>query len=103
MAVLLGSAAAAMQSAIGAVRAGSFFAFCQSAAAGGAAMGTVVGASAAASTVGAGAASIANIRALVGDQNKLPSYSWAKGERFVPSPELLYSLLLCREGSGGFA
>ena len=92
--ILLGSAAAAMQSAIGVVRAGSFFAFCQSAAAGGAAMGTVVGASAAASTVGAGAASIANIKAWVGGQNKI-SYSWADGECFAPSPELLYTLLLC--------
>ena len=73
---------------------GSLFAFCQSAAAGGAAMGTVVGASVAASTVGAGAASTMNIKAWVGSQSKI-SYLWADGECFAPSPELLYSLLLC--------
>ena len=92
MAVLPGSAAAAIQSAIGAVRAGSLFAFCQSAAAGGAAMGTVVGASATVSTVGAGAAGVANVKAWVDGQNRMPSYSWADGARFVPSTELLLLL-----------
>ena len=93
MAVLPGSAAAAMQSTIGVVQAGSAFAFCQSLGAGGAAMGTVVGASAAASSVGAGAASVANVKAWLDGQNEMPSYSWADGKRFVPSPELLLSLL----------
>lgn len=69
------------------------FAFCQSLAAGGAAMGTVVGTSMAVSSVGAGAASAAAVKAWFESQNGVPSYSWADGERFVPSPELLFSLL----------
>ena len=94
MVVLPGSAAAAAQSAMGAVRAGSIFAFCQSLAAGGSvAMGTVAGTSVAVSSLGAGAASLANVKAWFDGRNGMPSYSWADGERFVPSPELLFSLL----------
>lgn len=76
------------------VRAGSLFAFCQSLAAGGAAAaGTVAGTSA---VVGAGAASVAsvaNVKAWVDGENGMPSYSWADGKDFVPSPELLLYLL----------
>ena len=93
MAFLPGSVAATAQSAIGVVRAGSIFAFCQSLAAGGAAMGTVVGTSIAVSSVGAGAASAAAVNAWFESQEKMPSYSWADGERFVPSRELLLALL----------
>lgn len=89
----LGSTAAAIQSGIGAVRLGSLFAFCQSAAAGGAAMGTVVAASTAAGTVGASAASLANLKAWKDSQQAMPSHSWADGDRFVPSLELLTAVL----------
>ena len=56
-------------------------------------MGTVVGTSVAVSSFGAGAATVANVKAWLDGQNGKPSYSWADGEDFVPSPELLSSLL----------
>lgn len=94
MVVLPGSIAAGIQSGIGVVKAGSIFAFCQSLVAGsGAAMSAVVGTSTAVSSVGAGAASVVNVKAWWDGENGMPSYSWADGERFVPSPQLLSHLL----------
>jgi len=62
-----GSAAAAMQSGIGLVRAGSFFAWCQSAAMGGAAAGTIVGAQ----VVGASAAGLGILASVKRDGEEL--------------------------------
>ena len=56
-------------------------------------MATVVGTSAAVSGVGASVASAVTVKEWLDEQNGMPSYSWADGERFVPSPELFFYLL----------
>lgn len=83
-----------MQAGIGNVAAGSVFAFCQSAAAGGAAALASVGAAGAVAgtTIGIGgtAASAAQWELI---RRQMPSYSWKDGEKFKPSPELIVALV----------
>jgi len=69
-----GSAAAAWQSSLGFVQAGTFFAWCQSAAMGGAAVGTITGAG----TAGAGVAGAAAVATVPGWKEKLAgAYKYA--------------------------
>ena len=84
--VYSGSIAAGLQSSVfgAAVPAGSWFAFCQSAAMGGAALAAVEG------TAAAGGVAVGAISALSG---KKASTSWVAGADFVPSAELITFIL----------
>lgn len=87
-----GSAAAGIQAGIGNVAAGSAFAFCQSAAAGGAALGTFTAASAV-TIGGAGASAIGATELLDFIKGKEPSYTWKDGLDFNPSEDTINALL----------
>lgn len=90
---MAGSIAAGIQSSIGLVQAGSLFAFCQSAAAGGAAIATVTAASAGIAGTAAAAGNIANLGALRALEGQSPSDSWNDGQNFVPHQDIVRFLI----------
>ena len=89
----LGSTAAAIQSSIGLVQAGSLFAFCQSAAAGGAAFATITATSTGLATTAAVAGNAATLKELQDSEDREPSDAWKDGANFVPHPEVTFFLM----------
>ena len=86
--------AAAIQSYIGAVRAGLVFAFCQSVAVGGSAFTAVVETTSLAAAAASGSTLLVNLENWTKSNIKVPSCSWKDGEAFVPCPEVLSELLV---------
>ena len=91
--LFLGSAAAAIQSWIGLVEAGSIFALCQSAAAGGAALTVFTAASTGVAATAAIAGNAATLKKLQDSEDREPSDAWKDGANFVPHPEVILFLM----------